>query len=208
MTPHPSIRPLRRRRSTSECDRCTGHLGTHDRVLRHLPDPDRVRRRVRRCADRGIRAAQSTARRTTRRHVDRAGRRTGGRVPRGVRPRRGEGRSGCPGEVAMEGSLAVDGPSVFIWGLVIVLGFISILLFAERRLEGGLTAFAGQGAAIPGTEAEREDTAQRVEQTEVFPLALFAIDGMMVFASSNDLITMIIGLEVLSLPLYVLCGIA
>ncbi|HLR84748.1 MAG TPA: NADH-quinone oxidoreductase subunit NuoN [Nocardioidaceae bacterium] len=112
------------------------------------------------------------------------------------------------GEVAMEGSLAVDGPSVFIWGLVIVLGFISILLFAERRLEGGLTAFAGQGAAIPGTEAEREDTAQRVEQTEVFPLALFAIGGMMVFASSNDLITMFIGLEVLSLPLYVLCGIA
>ncbi|MDN5853515.1 MAG: NADH-quinone oxidoreductase subunit N, partial [Actinomycetia bacterium] len=57
------------------------------------------------------------------------------------------------GTVAAEGALAIDGPSVFIWGLVLVLGFISLLLFAERRLEGGLTACAGQGAAIPGTAA-------------------------------------------------------
>ncbi|MGH3358660.1 MAG: NADH-quinone oxidoreductase subunit NuoN [Nocardioidaceae bacterium] len=112
------------------------------------------------------------------------------------------------GKVVAEGALAVDGPTVFIWGLILVLGFISMLLFAERRLEGGLTAFAGQAAAIPGTEAEREDTALRVEQTEIFPLALFAIGGMMAFPASNDLITMFIALEVLSLPLYVLCGLA
>ena len=34
---------------------------------------------------------------------------------------------------------------------------IGSLLFAERRLEGGVTAFAGQASALPGTEAERLD---------------------------------------------------
>src|SRR5436189_154473 len=79
---------------------------------------------------------------------------------------------------------------------------------AERRLEGGVTAFAGQAAALPGTEAEREASAKGVEHTEVFPLLMFAIGGMMLFASANDLLTMFVALEVFSLPLYLLCGLA
>ena len=47
-----------------------------------------------------------------------------------------------------------------------------------------------------------------VEHTEVFPLALFALSGMMLFPASNDLITMFVALEILSLPLYLLCGLA
>ena len=35
---------------------------------------------------------------------------------------------------------------------------------------------------------------------------LFAILGMMLFPASNDLIMMFVALEVLSLPLYLLCG--
>ncbi|MBY8854434.1 NADH-quinone oxidoreductase subunit N, partial [Saccharothrix sp. MB29] len=45
-------------------------------------------------------------------------------------------------------------------------------------------------------------------QTEVFPLTLFALGGMMVFVAANDLLTMFIALEVLSLPLYLMCGLA
>ncbi len=45
-------------------------------------------------------------------------------------------------------------------------------------------------------------------RTEVFPLALFSLGGMMVFCSANDLLTMFIALEVLSLPLYLICGLA
>jgi len=45
-------------------------------------------------------------------------------------------------------------------------------------------------------------------QTEVFPLALFAISGMLVFPAAVDLPTLFVGLEVLSLPLYVMCGLA
>jgi len=45
-------------------------------------------------------------------------------------------------------------------------------------------------------------------QTEVFPLALFATGGLMLFPAAHDLITLFIALEVLSLPLYVMCGMA
>src|SRR5205085_7924062 len=84
----------------------------------------------------------------------------------------------------------------------------SVLLFAERRVDGGVTAFAGQAAALPGTEAERQASTRGLEHTEVFPLMLFAVGGMMLFASANDLLTMFVALEVLSLPLYLLCGLA
>ena len=45
-------------------------------------------------------------------------------------------------------------------------------------------------------------------QTEVFPLALFAVGGMMVFPAATDLVTLFVALEVLSLPLYLMCGLA
>jgi NADH-quinone oxidoreductase subunit N len=45
-------------------------------------------------------------------------------------------------------------------------------------------------------------------QTEVYPLATFAIGGMMLFAAANDLLIMFVALEVLSLPLYLISGLA
>src|SRR3712207_1644905 len=38
------------------------------------------------------------------------------------------------GTIAMEGTLVVDGPAVFIWGLILVFAIGGVLLFAERRL--------------------------------------------------------------------------
>ena len=113
-----------------------------------------------------------------------------------------------PGSVVAEGALAVDGPALFCWLLVLVLAFLSVLLFAERRLENGVTSFAGQAAALPGTEAEREASTRGLEHTEVFPLLMFAVAGMLMFPAANDLLTMFVALEVLSLPLYLLCGLA
>jgi NADH-quinone oxidoreductase subunit N len=83
-----------------------------------------------------------------------------------------------------------------------------VLLFAERRLEGGVSSFAGQAAALPGTEAERQASTRGLEHTEVYPLLMFAVAGMMVFPAANDLLTLFVALEVLSLPLYLLCGLA
>ncbi len=112
------------------------------------------------------------------------------------------------GSVDVEGTIVVDGPTVFFWGIVLVFSIGGLLLFAERRLEGGVSSFAGQAAALPGTEAERQASTQGLEHTEVYPLMMFAVGGMMLFPAANDLLTMFVALEVLSLPLYLLCGLA
>ncbi len=116
-------------------------------------------------------------------------------------------RAGLGGPVAM-GSMMLDGPTYFMWGALLVFGLGAILVFAERQLNGGVSAFAASVATVPGSRAEAEASAARLEHTEVFPLALFALGGMMVFPASSDLITMFVALEVSSLPLYLMCGMA
>jgi NADH-quinone oxidoreductase subunit N len=112
------------------------------------------------------------------------------------------------GFLAIEDALAVDGPAVYCWLLILLLGLLGVLLFAERQLEGGVTALSGQAAALPGTDGEREASARGLEHTEVFPLLLFTVGGMLIFPAANDLLTLFVALEVLSLPLYLLCGLA
>jgi NADH-quinone oxidoreductase subunit N len=112
------------------------------------------------------------------------------------------------GQIAASGAIAVDGPTLFLWGTMLLLALVSLLLFAERHLDGGVSAFAGSAAALPGTRAEQEASRSGMEHTEVYPLMLFALGGMMLFPASNDLITMFVALEILSLPLYLLCGLA
>ncbi|GAA4660654.1 NADH-quinone oxidoreductase subunit NuoN [Gordonia humi] len=69
-------------------------------------------------------------------------------------------------------------------------------------------AFTPSGATVPGSADELAAGRAGFLTTEVYPLALFAVGGMMLFGSCGDLLTMFIALEVLSLPLYVLCGLA
>ncbi len=112
------------------------------------------------------------------------------------------------GILGSSGTIAVDGPTVFLWGLVLLFSLLGVALFSERRLEDGVSAFAGQAAALPGTEAEREASTRGLAHTEVYPLLMFAVGGMLLFPAAGDLLTMFVGLEVLSLPLYLLCGLA
>lgn len=119
-----------------------------------------------------------------------------------------EGEFTARGAIGGVGSVAVDGPGVVTWGLILVFAILSFLLFADRSYEGGLSAFTGRAADAPGSESEAEATKARLEHTEIFPLASFAVVGMMLFAVSHDLITMFVALEVLSLPLYVMAGVA
>jgi proton-translocating NADH-quinone oxidoreductase chain N len=111
---------------------------------------------------------------------------------------------GSPGHVAAMGAVAVDRPTLFIQGTVVVLAFVSVLLIGDTSN----SPFAAQAAATPGSPEEREGLAAGFLHTEIFPLTLFAVGGMMLFPASNDLLTMFIALEVLSLPLYLLCGLA
>ncbi|MFB9905256.1 NADH-quinone oxidoreductase subunit NuoN [Allokutzneria oryzae] len=116
------------------------------------------------------------------------------------------GKAPAAGVTTLSGALAVDKPALFLWGTLLILGLGSVLLMADRTVEPG-GAFAADAAVRPGTVQDRAQ-ATAVMQTEVFPLALFSLGGMMVFTSSNDLLTMFIALEVLSLPLYLMCGLA
>jgi NADH-quinone oxidoreductase subunit N len=116
--------------------------------------------------------------------------------------------AGTPGKVTAGGALAVDGAGLFLQATIAGLGALSLLLFAERALDPARSAFVASAAVPVGSVRDRElVTSQRV-QTEVYPLATFAIGGMMLFVAANDLLVMFVALEVLSLPLYLICGMA
>ena len=110
--------------------------------------------------------------------------------------------------MTFSGALAVDAGTYVMWGVLLVLGLVSLLLMADRVSEPG-GAFVAEAAARVGSVRARVATRVATPmQTEVFPLALFALGGMLVFPASSDLITLFVSLEVLSLPLYLLCGLA
>jgi proton-translocating NADH-quinone oxidoreductase chain N len=113
---------------------------------------------------------------------------------------------GRPGAVTAVGAVGVDRPTLFIQGTILVLAFVSVLLIAESSHE--VSAFTPQAAAVPGSAEEREGLLAGLSHTEVYPLTLFAVGGMLLFPAANDLLTMFVALEVLSLPLYLLCGLA
>lgn len=110
------------------------------------------------------------------------------------------------GATLAAGALAVDGTVLFFQGTIAVLALVSLMLIAERR--DGRDAFTAQAATVPGSEEERAHIMAGTQHTEVYPLVLFAVLGMLMFPASNDFLTMFIALEVMSLPLYLLCGIA
>ena len=77
--------------------------------------------------------------------------------------------------LAAQGSVAVDGPALFLQGTVLVLAFCGLLLFAEREVDPAGDAFAPRATSLPGSAEERELAVKQVTQTEVYPLAMFAV---------------------------------
>ena len=106
------------------------------------------------------------------------------------------------------GLLAHDGPTLMFWLMLILFGLGGLALFAERGVGDGQSAFAASAATIPGSPLEREAVRVKREHTEVFPLLLFILFGMMLFAAANNFIALFVALEVFSLPLYVLSSMA
>ena len=135
------------------------------------------------------------------------------------------------GRTAVLGALGIDRPALVLQGTVLLVGIMAVIFIAERNVgvspsaagpEGpgaavasppaarprGLDSFTPQASSVPGGALELQADRAGVAQTEVFPLTLLAIGGMLVFPAANDLVTMFVALEVLSLPLYLLCGLA
>jgi NADH-quinone oxidoreductase subunit N len=113
---------------------------------------------------------------------------------------------GSAGHVAAMGAVAVDRPTLFIQGTILVLAAVSVLLIADASHD--VSSFAGRAAALPGSSEERAGLLAGLVHTEIYPLTLFSVGGMLLFPAANDLLTMFIALETLSLPLYLLCGLA
>ena len=108
----------------------------------------------------------------------------------------------------LAGAVVIDGPALFLQGTLLVLSVLSVLAMAERFDGIGADAFTAQGAAAPGSPQESAAVRAGATTTEVFPLAMFSIAGMLLFTAAGDLLTMFVALEVLSLPLYILSGLA
>ncbi|USQ80828.1 NADH-quinone oxidoreductase subunit NuoN [Ornithinimicrobium faecis] len=110
--------------------------------------------------------------------------------------------------ITAAGAVTVDGPTLMIQGLLLVLSILGVLVMSERL--GGTTpdAFTQSGVSVPGSAEEADAVRLGGTTTEIYPLTLLAIGGMMLFPAANDLILMFIALEILSLPLYILSGLA
>ena len=102
---------------------------------------------------------------------------------------------------AME-SVTFDGAGMLIQGSILVISIIAVFLLADQE------NFTALPAALPGSDEERVSLQQDLRVTEVYPLTLFAIAGMMIFPIASDLIMLFVALEVLSLPLYLMAGLS
>lgn len=107
-----------------------------------------------------------------------------------------------------EGAVAIDGPGLLFQGLILVLAILAAFLIAEREVDPDGDAFAARANALPGSDDEREFTARGWFQTEIWPLFLFGVGGMLLFVISNDLLMLFVALEVMSLPLYLFAGLS
>jgi len=103
--------------------------------------------------------------------------------------------------VAME-SVTFDGAGMLIQASILIISIIAVFLLADQE------NFTALPAALPGSDEERVSLQQDLRVTEIYPLTLFAIAGMMLFPVATDLITLFVALEVLSLPLYLLAGLS
>ena len=106
------------------------------------------------------------------------------------------------------GSLTLDGPVYFIWVLLLGSTILALLLISERKLNNGALNFTPYAASVPGSPLEARAFQKGTEHTEIYPLVIFSTFGMMMLAAASDLITLFVALEVFSLPLYLLSGLA
>jgi NADH-quinone oxidoreductase subunit N len=109
--------------------------------------------------------------------------------------------------VTAGGAVSIDGVTLLLQGGILCLAILSVLLISERSIEGG-SAVVASAAVVAGSARDRAQAASTRIQTEIFPLTLFSVSGMLIFPAANNLLLMFVALEVLSLPLYLMCALA
>ncbi len=103
---------------------------------------------------------------------------------------------------AAMGSVMIDGPTILMQGTILLIAFFAVMII------GDVDNFTAQASAVPGSDEEKSALQAGRQQTEIFPLTLFAVAGMLLFPAANDLVTLFVALEVLSLPLYLMAGLS
>src|SRR5699024_9204284 len=83
------------------------------------------------------------------------------------------------------GAVIEDIPALATQAALWVCALVGVLVIADRV--GGEDAFAASAAAIPGSRYEALTRTKGLVQTEVFPLTLLAVVGMLVFPASGTL---------------------
>ena len=110
-------------------------------------------------------------------------------------------RNSASTTAAME-SVTFDGAGMLLQASILVISIIAVLLLADQE---NFTALA---STLPGSDEERSSLQKDLRVTEIYPLTLFAVAGMLLFPLATDLITLFVALEMLSLPLYLLAGLS
>ncbi len=116
--------------------------------------------------------------------------------------------AGGTDRLVVDKAIAIDGPTLFLQGTLCALGIASVLVLSEKSLDSSGGDIVSNAAALPGTRDDVRLAESQGVQTEVYPLAMFALGGMMLFPAANNLLLMFVALEVLSLPLYLMAGLA
>ena len=110
--------------------------------------------------------------------------------------------------VVASGALVIDGPTLFLQMTILIVALLAMLVIAENRVDPAGDAFAPSASALVGSREEQQLTGLGRSQTEVWPLFLFTVGGLLLFPAADDLLMLFVALEVLSLPLYLLAGMA
>ncbi|QPK81589.1 NADH-quinone oxidoreductase subunit NuoN [Schaalia sp. ZJ405] len=105
------------------------------------------------------------------------------------------------------GEYVEDPLTIATQAILVLVTFVAILVMADRTRVGD-GAFAGQPSDRPGSSDEETSDAHGYQRSEMFPLTLFSLGGMMIFPAADSFITLFVALEVMSLPLYILAATA
>lgn len=111
------------------------------------------------------------------------------------------------GQLVASGELIIDGFAMMSATVILLIGLVAILPIVERT-SLRLSAFAGQPSDTPGSFQEEQTERKGYQRSEMLPLTLFSVGGMMLFPMANSLLTLFVVLEVISLPLYLMTAMA
>ena len=122
-------------------------------------------------------------------------------------------RDTTAGRTAAVGAVVIDRPGLFLQGAILLIGVLGVLLIGERR-NGFDSGAEGAGRFHPAGFGEpRQPHRSRGHQGAQRPDRGVPADHVRRrrhddLPAAGDLLTMFIALEVLSLPLYLMCGLA